>query len=286
MSKMRVYNIPEFPLVFGIILAIIGFAVCIAAIIVSPLLFIFGGFLLLFGGFLTILAIKEIKFQKDKRNFTPQDEQRFMNYYLRTRPEHKKFFTEDKGIKIDLKPNPNRISDENFVNSLLAKYNIKNINCEMSLFEFISNSISKANELNNTNISVRTVAEIFFRRHADELNGISFEDFRNLTFGIHTIAYNYYMTLIDDEYVSLKDNLSQTFPFSSDKVDIKVLKQDFFDYLDDAYIEGFTESAQDFVNNNSNDDIELDKKINIDKDKMFNTALNRFIDKYVNVLNP
>lgn len=286
MTKRRVYYNPELALILGILFDIIGIAIIVIGIIVSPLFFIFGGFILLFGGFPTILAIKEIKFQKVKRNFTPQDEQRFMNYYLRTRPEHKKLFTEDKGIKIDLKPNPNRISDENFVNSLLAKYNIKNINCEMSLFEFISNSISKANELNNTNISVRTVAEIFFRRHADELNGISFEDFRNLTFGIHTIAYNYYMTLIDDEYVSLKDNLSQTFPFSSDKVDIKVLKQDFFDYLDDAYIEGFAESVQDYVNNTSDDDIELDKKINIDKDKMFNTALNRFIDKYVNVLNP
>ncbi len=281
MTQYKWDYVPLFLLTLGIFFDILGVAIFIVGVATGIAYAIFFGLfiILIFGLPGTIKGYNDYKFEKSKRNHTPSTSQQ-KTYHTAQRQ------SAASDIRINLKPNPNRISDENFVNSLLVKYNIKNINCQMSLFEFISNSISKANELNNTNISVRTVAEIFFRRHADELNGISFEDFRNLTFGIHTIAYNYYMTLIDDEYVSLKDNLSQTFPFSSDKVDIKVLKQDFFDYLDDAYIEGFAESAQDYVNNTSDDDIELDKKINIDKDKMFNTALNRFIDKYVNVLNP
>ena len=281
MTQYKWDYVPLFLLTLGIFFDILGVAIFIVGVATGIAYAIFFGLfiILIFGLPETIKGYNDYKLEKYKRNHTPSINQQ-KTYHTAQQQ------SAASDIRINLKPNPNHISDENFVNSLLVKYNIKNINCQMSLFEFISNSISKANELNNTNISARTVAEIFFRRHAGELNGISFEDFRNLTFGIHTIAYNYYMTLIDDEYVSLKDNLSQTFPFSSDKIDIKILKQDFFDYLDDAYIEGFTESAQDFVNNNSNDDIELDKKINIDKDKMFNTALNRFIDKYVNVLNP
>lgn len=281
MTQYKWNYVPFFLLTLGVFFDVLGIAIFIVGLATSIIYFVFFGLFifLIFGLPGTIKGYKDYKLEQNKRHHTQSTSQQ-KTYHI---PQQQ---SATPNIRINLKPNPDRISDENFVNSLLVKYNIKNINCEMSLFEFISKSISKANEFNNTNISNRTVAEIFFRRHADELNGISFEGFRNLTFGIHTIAYNYYMTLIDNEYVSFKENLSQTFPFSSDKVDIKVLKQDFFDYLDDAYIEGFTESTQDYVNNNSNDDIVIDKKINIDTDKMFNAAFNRFLDKYANALNP
>ena len=265
---------PLFLLTLGIFFDVLGIAIFIVGIATGVVYIIFFGLFifLIFGLPGTIKGYKDYQLEKDKRNHTPQDEQRFMNYYLRTHPEYKKFFTKDKEIRIDLKPNPNNVNNEEFVKSLLLKYNIKNNTCGIDIFKLVSFLVSKANQQTTNNVDARKVAEMFFRRQANELSNMTFEDFKNSSKDILNKTMYYYTTFIDENYLNIKQKILNNFPFKPKNISIDTLKQDFLDFLDDALIEEI-ESPQ----------IEQDDNADEKQDflhKILTNALIRFSEKH------
>ena len=122
---------------------------------------------------------------------------------------------------------------------------------------------------------------IFVRRHANELNNMTVEDFHNRSFGIHTLVYNYYLTLLDKNYMNMKQYVLKEFTLHTDELTVDKVKQIYSDLIDDCYIEEIQKNTEDYLNDKSN---YMPLYIQMDAVHIFEKALKRLIRQYPNLI--
>lgn len=184
-------------------------------------------------------------------------------------------------FKKNIKKQDNLKKDTFNVGFVFLINNVKNCACGMELYSFIRQTVLKANEINNTNIKVEDLFMIFVRRHANELNNMTIDDFHNRTFGIHTLVYNYYLTLIDENYIKMKQYVLKEFTLHTEILSVDKVKQIYSDLIDDCYIEEIQKKTEDYLSDESNF---MSLQVDMDAIKIFEKALKRLINQHPDLI--